>query len=413
MQLMKISNSKLHYFNPGHETSVCSGNIHYTPAAPVRKMMEDLRLLPLWYGMAGDYVQVDDAAEVSRFLSSVPPALRPPVLPLSQVEGDRCAGETTPLEVAPWGLSPQSIRFFETLRRQGLPLAVPPWKEAYARLTGRQTAAECLRKVQARLPEASFIVPPCFCTVPEEVRQFMSVYPPPYLLKMPYSCSGRGLHWLRTDRLETPALRWMAGALKKQGQISIEPVWDKVCDFALEFESDGKGQVACRGLSVFETLPNGPFSSCLLGSEASLRNRLLAYVPEKSLQDVCDAVTAVLTETLGAIYRGYLGVDMLICRRNGTFAIHPLIELNLRYTMGLVALQLSRRVHPSAEGRFAVVCESVRGAACASHLRMEKAYPLQLEDGKIRSGYFSLCPVTPETHYRAYALCSHRDSFGQ
>jgi hypothetical protein len=96
---------------------------------------------------------------------------------------------------------------------------------------------------------------------------------------------------------------------------------------------------------------------------------------------------------------------MLIYRRNGAFAIHPLIELNVRYTMGLVALQLSRRwMHPSAEGRLAIVCESSPGAACASHLRMKKTAPLQLEDGKIRSGYFSLCPVTPETLYRACIL---------
>ncbi|MDR2042216.1 MAG: hypothetical protein LBP98_07875 [Tannerella sp.] len=402
---MKISNSKLHYFNPGHEHSVCPGKAHDTPSAPVRKMREDLSLLPLWYGAAGDYVWVDNAVGVSRFLTSIPPALRPPVLPLSQAASGRCTTETKPLEAAPWGLSPQSIRFFESLRKRGVTLIVPPWKEAYTRLTGRQTAAECLRKVQARLPETSSLAAPLFCTTPEEVRQFMSVYPPPCLLKMPYSCSGRGLLRIPAGRLETPALHWITGALKKQGQVSIEPLLDKACDFAMEFESDGNGQVAYRGLSVFETSPKGSFSACLLGSEETLRNRLRACVPEQSLQDVRDAVTAVLTETLGTVYRGYLGVDMLIYRRNDVFAIHPLIELNLRYTMGVVALQLSRRwMHPSIEGRLTITCESSPGAAYASHLRMEKTYPLQLKDGKIKSGYFSLCPVTPETHYRACIL---------
>ncbi|MDR1454830.1 MAG: hypothetical protein LBJ01_04185 [Tannerella sp.] len=401
---MKISNSKLHYFNPGHETAVCSGTAHYTPAAPVCKMMEDMELLPLWYGARGDYVWVDNAAKAACFLSSVPSALRPPVLPLSQETG-RCATETKPLEVAPWGLSPQSIRFFEWLRHRGITLVIPPWKEAYTRLTARQTAAECLREVQGRLPETSSVVSPVFCSTPEEVRQFMSVYPPPCLLKMPYSCSGRGLHWIWTDRLETPTLRWMAGVLKKQGQVSIEPVLDKVCDFAMEFESDGDGQVVYRGLSIFETLPNGSFGGCLLGSEESLQNRLLNYVPETLLQNLRNAVTAVLTKTLGAVYRGCLGVDMLICRQGGAFAIHPLVELNLRYTMGLVAIQLNRRwMHPSTGGRFVVVCESSREAASASHLQMERLYPLQLENGKIKSGYFSLCPVTPETRYRAYIL---------
>ena len=35
---------------------------------------------------------------------------------------------------------------------------------------------------------------------------------------------------------------------------------------------------------------------------------------------------------------------------------------------------------------------------------MKGAYPLTIENGKIREGYLSLCPVTKETKYRAYIL---------
>jgi hypothetical protein len=229
----------------------------------------------------------------------------------------------------------------------------------------------------------------------------MSICPPPYLLKMPYSCSGRGLYWLRTDDLDEPSLRWIGGVLKKQGQLSIEQALDKVCDFAMEFESDGNGRVMYQGLSVFDTLPKGPFSSSLLGSPALLRKQILSYVSENRLREVQEAVTTVLTETLASVYQGYLGVDMLIYRRNGAYLIHPMIELNLRYTMGLVALQLSRRLmHPAAQGRFVIACDAP-GTAYASHLQMEKTHPLRLAGQKIRSGYFSLCPVTTETQYRA------------
>ena len=35
---------------------------------------------------------------------------------------------------------------------------------------------------------------------------------------------------------------------------------------------------------------------------------------------------------------------------------------------------------------------------------MKKAYPLTIENGKIREGYLPLCPVTKDTKYRAYIL---------
>jgi hypothetical protein len=404
MQLMKISNKKLHYFNPGHETAVWSGKAHYTPPAPVRKMMADLALLPLWYGEAGDYVLTGEAAEAARFLSSLPPALYPSVKPVTP--DDVANGIPEPVEAAPWGLSPQSIRLFESLRvRPPATLAIPPWKTVYTRLTGRQTAAACLRKVQSFLPDSPLPVPPRFCSTVDEIRQFIATCPPPCLLKMPYSCSGRGLHWLWNKNPDESALRWIGGALKKQGEISIEQALDKVCDFAMEFESDGNGHVDYKGLSVFDTLPKGPFSSCMTAGQETLEKQLLAYVSGDRLREVQAAVTTALTEMAGAVYRGYLGVDMLVYRQDGAFLIHPVIELNLRYTMGLVALQLSRRlVHPSAQGRLVIACESSRGTAYASHLQMGKMYPLQLADRKIRSGYFSLCPVTTETQYRAYLL---------
>jgi len=35
---------------------------------------------------------------------------------------------------------------------------------------------------------------------------------------------------------------------------------------------------------------------------------------------------------------------------------------------------------------------------------LQMQYPLVVEAGRIRSGYFNLCPVTDSTNYRAYVL---------
>ena len=80
------------------------------------------------------------------------------------------------------------------------------------------------------------------------------------------------------------------------------------------------------------------------------------------------------------------------------------IEMNLRYTMGLVACELSRQlIHPASLGRFMISYEK-KGTALRTDGLLRQQYPLQLSDGRIRSGYFSLCPVTAETSYRAGVL---------
>ena len=398
---MKISNRKIHFFNPGHEDAIRTGKSHYTPPAAVCKMMNDLSFLPAWYGQEGDFVIINETDETFRFLLSIPSAIRPAV--------SLCTTTPplpAPVEAAPWGLSPHSIRFFEKISLSDGHLIIPPWKEQYARLTGRQTALACLSKIRSLLPEYfESLTLPCFCSTPDEIRRFMATYPPPYLLKTPYSCSGRGLYRMQTNDFDLQTSRWLEGAFKKQGVVSIEPALDKVCDFAMEFYANGCGQIRFEGLSVFETSSKDTYTGNLLGSQSFLEQQMSAFVPMTQLWEIQEAVATIWTEVAGSDYRGYLGVDMLVYRINNAFAVHPIIEINLRYTMGLVALQLSRRlVHPSATGKLLITFDKMLHSAYRTHLQMKAQYPLLIVDNKISSGYLSLCPVTTETHYRAYVL---------
>jgi hypothetical protein len=96
-----------------------------------------------------------------------------------------------------------------------------------------------------------------------------------------------------------------------------------------------------------------------------------------------------------------MGVDMLIYKTaDGNYAVHPFVELNLRYTMGLVAMQLCRQyIHPESQGLFRIAYYAYD--TFNEHRRMQASSPLVIENGRIRSGYMSLCPVNPDTHYMA------------
>ena len=399
---MKISNKKIHWFNPGHENAVWTDNPYYTPPASVCRMMADLAILPVWYGNDSNHVIINEATEASRFLLSLPTCLRPSAIPVPPSE----LNISEPVEATPWGLSPQSIRFFETLRAQNENIIVPQWKEKYKELTGRQTALACLSKIRTLLPDMfDAIALPRFCSTTDEIRQFMAEFPPPYMLKTPYSCSGRGLHRILTRDLDAEDSRWIKGAFRKQGVVSIERALDKVCDFAMEFESDGNGHITFKGLAVFNTLSKGAYHGNLLGNQVVLAKHLATFIPMAHLRTVQKAMTTILAQKIGYDYQGYLGVDMLAYRQDNVYAIHPLIEINLRNTMGLVALQISNRlIHPTSRGQLIITFHKEKNKTYHFHLQMQANHPLQLSDSKIQSGYLSLCPVTPETQYLAYIL---------
>lgn len=400
--------SHIHYFNPGHETAILLGTSNYTPPANVRNMQKELATLPAWYAEAEDLVYVPELNAPCLQSSGLDESRQFPRLVTPSILKERAAG-LPDLQAMPWGLSPQSIKLFTDLREKtGIFLSVPEWKETYALLTGRQTAAKCLAAIQTLLPDLPIPVAPRFCTNVQEIEQYMLSHTTPFVLKTPYSSSGRGLLWAMKRELGTSDKNWINGALQKQGTISIEQGLENAQDFALEFYSDGEGTVRYEGLSVFSTEERGAYSGNVLEDQSTMRARITRFTGEEIFERIRAAVTQVLQEVYGSIYTGYLGVDMLVFRQaDGTFAIHPAVEINMRYTMGMVALNLYRKwITPGSQGHFYVTFDKEKGEAYGKHRSLQTSQPLQTENSRIKAGYLSLCPVTEETHYRAWLLIS-------
>lgn len=401
---------QLFLFNPGHEMEILCGKSHYTPPYTVQKMSSDLELLPIWYGGAGSFTLVRNL-KASQFVSSLPkefrPALSSPMilnLMMKELYRRKKIGEKPklpPLEANIWGVSPRSIDMFKELRQAGMGVEVPEWKEEYIHLTKRQTSAVCLESLQKNMPIIPGIRIPQFFSDIAGVEQFIAQNTPPYVVKTPFSSSGRGLYWVEDKKLDTRALSWINGALKKQGEVSVEPALDKILDFAAEFYSDGEGNVTYAGLSVFETQAQGQFVGCMLGTQEMLLQRLNEFISPEDYLFLVEHIGLVLKEVVGSTYTGYMGVDMLIYKTSdGNYAVHPFVELNLRYTMGLVAMQMSRQfIHPESQGMLRTI--SFVYDAYKEHQRMQSEAPLVLDGGLIRSGYLSLCPVGQDTRYMA------------
>jgi len=307
------------------------------------------------------------------------------------------------MEANPWGLSPQSIKAFDEIKQSGRSLSIPTWKKEYVSLTSRRTAAICLNKIREQLPDITFPETPGFCNTMDVVENYMEHYTPPFVFKMLYSSSGRGLLWIEDKHLQEKDAEWVSGAIRKQESISIEQGLKKKMDFAMEFYIDQSGKTTFEGLSLFETAGKRFYSGNRLEPQKNMQERIIGLIGEDKYKQVQTSVLNVIKEEYGGIYTGYLGVDMMLYTGpKGELVIHPCVEINMRYTMGMVAIRLFERfTHPSVTGFFQITFEK---NAYDQHIAMQKEYPLQWLSGKLLKGYLPLCPVYPGNHYRAYIL---------
>ena len=397
----------IHLFNPGYEAAVLSGQVRYTPPTNVQVMRRDLCALPLWYAERGDLVWCTQVVFPASY-ADLPLSIRPLAAALTN-EGLYQQLETVAIwKACPWGLSPDSLYQFKTLAKSvKTTLKDTEWKADYRRLTGRQAAAVCLDRLRKELPSVEWPQAPIFCSSLEEVNACITPGEGPYLLKTPFSSSGRGLLWC-TNALSEKEMAWAEGAIRKQGEVSVERGLNKVLDFAMEFQVNDAGEVCYEGLSLFETAERGAYLGNRLASEAILRQAILSYVNESLFEQVRQLLQQLLKELYAPFYQGYIGVDMLIYRtESGAYAWHPCVEINMRYTMGLVALRLTQRLlAPEATGIFCITYHKQPGEALLSHQQAQLNHPLCYANDRISRGYLSLCPVTSDTHYRAYLLIS-------
>ncbi len=391
----------IHYFNPGHETAVLNGSPYYTPPANVVLMQSELSFLPAWYAQEGDGVWVDRV--LSDDFLAVLDKIGFRVSPISEKE----IGSLSDEEVMLWGVSPQTIHYFEELNQaHNISLRFSAWNDKLVYLNSRLFARDCLAEIchQHTYIEAD-IQPHVFHSL-EEINQFLDQSAGRYVSKAPYSSSGRGLLWLPETGLTRTENQILHGTLKKQKSVSIEKVLDKKIDFAMEFLSDGMGHVVFVGYSLFQTNEKGGYLSNSLMAQTEIEKQLTDMIPQDQLMRVQESLQAILVRECASVYKGCIGVDMMIYVNNGGGCVlHPCLEVNMRYNMGYLSLCLYRNyISPSSSGYFYLDFGTTDGLVYQKHQQLTAQYPLVIDGGKVKSGYFPLCPIYQSSRFSAYAL---------
>ena len=340
----------LHIFNPEHDIALASGLSNFTAPHAGRRMRHDLGYLPAIWACEDDIIVVDDPDYAAHRWNRLAPRL----VRLGETTGFKPGNRKflawkqlqglTDVTVGPWGWN-SALRAL--LLRSGMEERQLPTMESLdtiRELSHRRVASSLLPqlRVEGTIGE-SFE-----CRTTEEVEALLAKYGR-LVLKSPWSSSGRGLRFHSHLNPQPSIHNWINNIVASQGSVMVEPNYNKVKDFGMEFDSDGEGSVRYLGLSLFQT-QNGAYTGNVLTTEAVKEEMMSRYLPLSLLQTVREEICRRLGKLFCGKYCGPFGVDMMVCAtlnekgkmiNDNRCLLHPCVEINLRRTMGHVALSLS------------------------------------------------------------------------
>lgn len=318
----------LYIFNPEHDLALAANLANFTSPHAGRKLRADLGFLPALWAGEDDYILVENVEQAVKAYGR----LRAKVGsgPRHFVDKSQLA-RININKVEPWGWD-LALRSF--LLRYGVD-AVPSDDEiAIIRdLSHRKHAVSLLSELHLSGTTGTSSCVDSLADVSAMLVEYGHI-----VVKAPWSSSGRGVRFIEGE-LNDYQSRWIQNIISKQGSIVVEPYYRKVKDFGMEFESDGKGNVNYLGLSLFHT-KNGAYTGNLIAAEDEKEEFLSAYISVYLLKTVREIICDKLGKLFAGKYQGLFGIDMMVVstdEKDG-FLLHPCVEINLRRTMGHVAL---------------------------------------------------------------------------
>jgi hypothetical protein len=192
------------------------------------------------------------------------------------------------------------------------------------------------------------------------------------------------------------------GIVKEQGYVIAEPYLNKVLDLAFQFEIKNR-KVAFLGISNFCTNKKGQYEGNYLnGLPENLEKRLLEFADFVSREIRQPLINAIETSEMAIFYEGVFGVDTLIyIDEKDNLKINPCLEINVRYTMGLLSLLLEKLIYQNKQGVYRTYYQPGNSFYTFKN-EMEKKYPLKILNNKIESGFFALTDAAEDTLFGAY-----------
>lgn len=325
----------LHIFNPEHDIALACNKRHFTPPHAAQELRMSLGWIPALWASDGDMVLVDDVAyaikAAARFKEK-----KPEVLFVSDEDIRGVLFDS----VMPWGWD-NSIK--TRLVDDGIPSEQLPSDnviEHVRLLSSRIHTTDALKYLRCGLDDKT-----CGESISTDDVSVIEklVYSGKHIVvKAPWSSSGRGVRYVEKE-ITPSVMGFLKNVIREQGRVMVEPYYNKVKDFGMEFEIMENGNVEYRGLSIFKTR-NGAYTGNLIAHESEKQEMIFRYIEKHLFEEIKERICRYFGTLYNNYYNGPFGVDMMIISsadEDNGFKLHPCVEINLRRTMGHVALAIT------------------------------------------------------------------------
>jgi len=343
----------------------------------------------------------------------------------------------------PWAWGPDSVDLFHPLLANVTGLQRPAevcFSERIATLYSKAWSADFLRKFlfslgSSRREEAhselskldqrlltsaatDFLCPPDAVGVPvnsltdalDAIAAIRARGHHKVVLKASIGVAGSNALRLFEPELTENQKRWIANSFAAGRQLVVEPWLERELDFSVQLEMTPHGLKLC-GYTGLLNDAKGQF----LGNWAEPKFErklpaavasLLGVVPAPGNQVqllYAHLFGALETELRAASFLGPLGMDAFVYREaTGVRRLKPVVEINPRYTMGRVTVELMKRVSQGSFGLFRLINRTqLRAEGCADFVAFAKqlkaSAPLRLgSDPTRRISEGAVCLNDPE-----------------
>lgn len=396
-------------YNPTCDFAIANGTRSWQPNRLLAGMEADTGNLPQFLCNRGDIVLIRDHPSRQLLENLLKAGFSIPVFrTIEETLSNTGFAERQFGAIRPWGWSPEIHARLSPLKKlcgeKFITSPVSEWKDKHRELNSRQTAREVLSFITRKYPFDCFIPSrflPVKCQSVEEVELQAAEWGP-VMVKMPWSSSGRGLQPVTTQPMNISIKQRLNGMLREQGYIFAEPYLDKTTDLGFLYEADQYG-IRLKGLSRFFTDPKGQYrGNYLNGYQEKKPEEEMAVLnlAEKILPEI--HMEALRSMEITSCYHGPIGIDTLIFRNyDGKLTIQPCVEINWRYTMGHVSLELEKHIYPASKAIFGTYYNKGK---TFQEFSKEKSieFPLQMREDKIYSGFVALTEFSRNNQFGAY-----------
>jgi len=411
-------------FNPFTEGRLAEGKT-FNPTKPQAQLARDLENLPQFVCRQDDIVLVNQKPSIE-FLSRVKQAGFP--LPEFAARESVRDLQTRKLgSLRPWAWGPDSVELLQPIFSSvtGEKRADENrFNEKIARLYSKSWSADFLRKIIAVRTSANLDwlcieneIGVAVNSIAEAQAAISSIRQRGHhkiVVKQAFGVAGSNAMRLFEPEILPTQWRWMETAFTNKRELVVEPWLERVQDFSVQLEMTTDGLKLC-GFTGLVTDPRGQFVANF--AESHFHKRLPAKVIScfRAAADISGQLLKFYGEVFeqleaalrAADFVGPIGIDAFVYRDgSGATKLKPVVEINPRYTMGRVLVELMRQTCQNCCGVFRLVnAAQLRAEGIESFpayaQALETQFPLQLEGEpvpRIREGAFCLNdPATAQT----------------